>query len=386
MSSRKSIDEIVKRKLYAESMGRCMNPACCRDLFSYDGDVAEKAHIEPYCDTADNSFENLVILCPNCHTDFDKNHAFTPEEVLGWKKARKEELEKHFGSKYVSFEALRAAALPLLLENHTIFTNYYTTGKRELWDKAEGRILANNKILKTMFSANLGLFQRHKDQDYSNLSYVLKFISHVDEFEVTRLDDERIRQILFPAEINSMFGIVPVEDSILPSVESLELFITKLRLHKRFVSVNMSSSRPYLQIIEDGKIVDLYLDDTPRIRQYYNDYNCFRSVKFRLDSLVFIFKYLSSRGITFNFPNDNVLREITMLDKKVVFVYEYCLSCSYLMDMSPDENSVVVNLHNWNGDLCISTQAYDLAESMNVTLLTSKAFLAYVNKIKNRHS
>jgi len=75
-----------------------------------------------------------------------------------------------------------------------------------------------------------------------------------------------------------------------------------------------------------------------------------------------------------------------MFGKKVVFIYKYCLSYSDLMDMLPDENSIIVNLHNWNGDLCISAQAYELAESMNVTLLTSRAFLAYVNKIKNRHS
>ena len=77
------IDESVKRKLYAESMGRCMNPNCQRELFCKNGDIIEKAHIDPYCKTADNSFENLILLCPSCHTDFDKNHAFTPEEVLG---------------------------------------------------------------------------------------------------------------------------------------------------------------------------------------------------------------------------------------------------------------------------------------------------------------
>lgn len=62
------IDEYTKRKLYAESMGRCMNPDCKIELFAENGDIIEKAHIDPYCETADNSFENLVLLCPNCHT------------------------------------------------------------------------------------------------------------------------------------------------------------------------------------------------------------------------------------------------------------------------------------------------------------------------------
>lgn len=86
MSSRKNVDENVKRRLYAESMGHCMNPDCQCKLFLGEGNIMEKAHIHAYCDTADNSFENLVVLCPNCHTNFDKNHAFKPEQVLSWKK------------------------------------------------------------------------------------------------------------------------------------------------------------------------------------------------------------------------------------------------------------------------------------------------------------
>ena len=83
---REDIGVAVKRKLYAESMGRCMNPSCRVELLRDNGDIIEKAHIDPYCKTADNSFDNLVVLCPNCHTDFDKNNAFTADEVLEWKK------------------------------------------------------------------------------------------------------------------------------------------------------------------------------------------------------------------------------------------------------------------------------------------------------------
>ena len=68
MSKRKAVSENTKRRLYAESMGRCMNPRCEAELF-LNGDIAEKAHIIPHCDTADDSFENLILLCPNCHRD-----------------------------------------------------------------------------------------------------------------------------------------------------------------------------------------------------------------------------------------------------------------------------------------------------------------------------
>lgn len=60
--NRKKINENVKRKLYAESMGRCMNPHCQKELFRINGDIIEKAHIYPYCKTADNYIYILHIL------------------------------------------------------------------------------------------------------------------------------------------------------------------------------------------------------------------------------------------------------------------------------------------------------------------------------------
>ena len=58
--SREAISENVKRRLYAESMGRCMNPNCAQELFINDGDIGEKAHIRPYCKDADKFTENRI--------------------------------------------------------------------------------------------------------------------------------------------------------------------------------------------------------------------------------------------------------------------------------------------------------------------------------------
>lgn len=55
-------------------------------------DIIERAHIIPYCETADNSFENLIILCPTCHKKFDKNSSFSPEEVKIGNKLEKKNL------------------------------------------------------------------------------------------------------------------------------------------------------------------------------------------------------------------------------------------------------------------------------------------------------
>ena len=165
--SREPISEFVKRKLYAESMGRCMNPNCKKELFSTNGDIIEKAHIDPYCETTDNSFENLVVLCPNCHTQFDKNNAFSSEEVKRWKTIRGEELKLYFRKQFDTFDELKQQAAPLLIENNLYFERYYLGDNKTLWDKFEPQILVNNRKLAELFKANLSLFQDHHEKEYS---------------------------------------------------------------------------------------------------------------------------------------------------------------------------------------------------------------------------
>lgn len=376
------IDEIVKRKLFAESMGRCMNPSCQRNLFCKNGDIIEKAHIEPYCETADNSFDNLVLLCPNCHTEFDKNRAFTPEEILEWKETRREELEKFFSKKFETFEDLKKEVAPLLQENKTIYERYYLNEKKTLWDKFEYKILVNNRKLKALFLANTDLFQQHPTKSYSNLAYIQSFISHVDEFEATRTEKEKNREILFPAEINSMFGITPVKGFLLPSTESLELLIEKLKGQGKYEALGIGIAHPYIQMNEAGQSVRVFLDDTPRLRQMYYDYGCFMGAKVRLESLNYALKFIRSRKVSFNFLSDSNLSVITIQNTKLVFVYEYCLSQSEQMRLAPEKDCIVVNLHNWNGEGCISSQAYILAKHMNVRLFTMEAFYGYINEIK----
>lgn len=376
------IDENVKRRLYAESMGRCMNPNCRCNLFEGTGDIIEKAHIDPYCKTADNSFENLVLLCPNCHTNFDKNNAFTTQEVLNWKKTRQEELKKFFEKKFATFEELEAAVVPLLMENETIYENYYKKNNKKLWDKFEPVILINNRKLKLLLKTNLNLIQKQQEEWYSNLASIHLFMAHIEEFEATRGDDEKNREILFPIEINSIFGIAPVEESLIPSTECLELLIKKLKEQEKFVAIEMGVEHPYILMLENNKKVQVFLDDAPRLRQIYYNYKCFKKTNVRLESLNFALKYIRNKKVPFKFINDENLREISINHIKIIFVYEYCLGQAKLIEMLPEEDTVIVNLHNWNGESCISGQAYERAEKMNVKLLTMDAFYEYVKEIK----
>ena len=92
---------------------------------------------------------------------------------------------------------------------------------------------------------------------------------------------------------------------------------------------------------------------------------------------------MSSRNISFSFVCYNNLREVVACNKKIIFVYEYCLSKVQLLQIAPEEKSVIVNLHNWNGSSCISREAYEVASEMGITLLTMDDFYGYVNRIKN---
>ena len=377
--NRKAIAENVKRRLWAESMGRCMNPDCRAELFIMNSDIMEKAHIGAYYETEDNSYENLIVLCPNCHKKFDKTGFINENIVKQWKEIRRNELEKFFSVELTSFDQLKEKVVPVLSENYSIYKSYYLSGNKSLWDKFEPQILSNNEKLKLLFENNRNLFQQHSYKKYSNLELIQKFITHVDEFKITRDDGEKLREVLFPQEINSIFGIMPVTDYILPSTESMEELIKVLRKENLIDEVMLGIDRPYILLKNREKI---FMDDTPRVRQLYYDNSCFRKTGVRLKSLNFALKYLRSRNINFTYVNQDSLREIKVNDINIVFVYEYCLSRTFLSSMSPKPNYVIVNLHNWNGSCCISREALNLADNFEVKLLTMDEFYGYINEIK----
>ena len=73
--SRKEISENVKRRLYAECMGRCMNPNCKWDWENNkeNNPQLELHHIDG--NHKNNTLDNTLLLCPNCHSLTD-NYKF----------------------------------------------------------------------------------------------------------------------------------------------------------------------------------------------------------------------------------------------------------------------------------------------------------------------
>ncbi|OIR24891.1 HNH endonuclease [Bathymodiolus thermophilus thioautotrophic gill symbiont] len=359
-----------------------MNPNCERELFLNNGDIAEKAHIVPHCNTADDSFKNLILLCPNCHTDFDKNSAFDAEEVKNWKNIRQKQLLKIFAQKFDTFDELEETVKPILYANKTIYENYYLIKENpKLWKKFEEKILINNQKLKLLFNENKKLFQKNQNKDFSNLAVINQLILHIDEFRDTREDDEKIRSVLFPTEINSMFGLKPIDGNMLPSVEALECLIENLQQDDKFIEISLGIEKPYIAYKKEDKFITLFLDDTPKIRQMYFIEYCFKSTGVRLKNLNFALQYLNKNNIQFAIENYKNLTDIVIKDKPFKFIYKYCLSKADLIAFAPQKDLTIINLHNWNSSSCISNEAYIQAEIMSINLWTIDNFFIYIHQV-----
>ena len=65
MSKRPTIPTELKRTILVEAGHRCAIPTCRHP-------TTEIAHIEPWRKVKEHKYENLIALCPNCHTRAEK--------------------------------------------------------------------------------------------------------------------------------------------------------------------------------------------------------------------------------------------------------------------------------------------------------------------------
>lgn len=232
--------------------------------------------------------------------------------------------------------------------------------------------------------SNLDLFQRREDDDDSNYEIVLKYIAHIDEFGSTRKGESKNRKILFPEEINSIFGIEPIKGRLFTSVESIEAYIKAKIETCEFEKIELGIDEPYILLKSKGVSERVYLQDLPRINQEFYSNRSFRKTKVRLDSLNFALKYIKSNGIQYRFEEPDSIRKIIIKGEKIVFVYEYCLSRINIVELALSSGTIVVNLHNWNGEGCISKEAYSVAERMGIKLLTMERFYPFIRSLRVR--
>jgi len=216
-----SPDSHTQRRLFAASAGYCQNPACPNELFVDAAGkfitIAELAHVFAANDLGPRAnpnlsqeergaFENLVVLCANCHTTVDKApEAFPDSTMLRWKREHANKLQGLFGA--VKFDVRSAAhevVEPILAENKAIFEQYGPhieaarnpeSGAAEQWKrKMLTRILPNSRRVLAIIDAN-----RHLLRDDEKVA-LEKFRQHIDDLEAFHIEGVKQDASRFPGD------------------------------------------------------------------------------------------------------------------------------------------------------------------------------------------
>ncbi|GAA5014026.1 hypothetical protein GCM10025794_02480 [Massilia kyonggiensis] len=214
-----SPDAHTQRRLFAASAGYCQNPGCQNELFvdaaGKSIHIAEMAHVfaandrgpraKPGLSKAERgAFENLVMLCSNCHTMVDKAPLAFPDDVIfKWKREHANKLRELFGAvKFDDRLAALQAVEPLLTQNHAIFNQYGPhieaasnpeSGAAEQWKrKMLTRILPNSRRVLAIIDANRHLL---RDDEKAALE---QFRQHIDDLEAFHIEGSREDASRFP--------------------------------------------------------------------------------------------------------------------------------------------------------------------------------------------
>jgi len=185
MADRNAIPAATKLRLFSDAAGHCQRPECLDRLFPVEmgGDkhIAEMAHVIPHGEKgprhadrpAENfdvdSSENLLLLCPTCHTKIDKDpDAFSRALLLDWKQNHLANLAIHQGIKvYAERQEARAAVQARMEENGAIWRKFAPcegidfeydpeSESARLWTaRMRSVILPNHYQLQAIVAANL---------------------------------------------------------------------------------------------------------------------------------------------------------------------------------------------------------------------------------------
>jgi 5-methylcytosine-specific restriction endonuclease McrA len=220
-----SPDSFTKTKLFALSGGYCQRPECNENLFkSFDETeihIAEIAHIISVNEgprsnrvitaTEKGAFENLILLCPNCHTTIDKAEKDFPDHLIRkWKDEHEQRLNDTFGIKTLSSRAEVANLLePIFLENKFIFDKYGPeTEERfnpesqmpKIWiKKIREVIIPNNRQIERIIRANYRLMTQTERNDF------VEFIQHINDFEAKHIFNFEGNGMQFPKRITQVY-------------------------------------------------------------------------------------------------------------------------------------------------------------------------------------
>lgn len=223
-----SLSEKVKKKLLAASGGYCGNPNCHRNLFDFfeTGEITnieEFAHIIGQKEKGPrgkdelplnqrDEFDNIILLCPTCHTLVDKNPKLYPKDtIIQWKYEHEESIKNLFiAPKYKTREEARRYLQPILAENKYLFEQYGPYSENAIIDQFATelewnriclqKIIPNNRKIESLVSHNLDLLTKEE------MGSFMQFKIHREGFENNHLSgDVNARIPMFPNEFENIY-------------------------------------------------------------------------------------------------------------------------------------------------------------------------------------
>lgn len=187
MANRKPIPTETKLRLFSEAAGHCQRPDCLQPLFPAEmgGDkhIAEMAHVIPHGENGPrheerplgefeaDSFDNLILLCPTCHTIVDKDpDRYSRGTLLDWKSNHLAALAHQQGIRaYDRRSQAREAVVSAMAENKAIWKEFAPSDgssfehdpesdAAKTWvQRMRGVILPNHYRIRAIIKANLHL-------------------------------------------------------------------------------------------------------------------------------------------------------------------------------------------------------------------------------------
>jgi len=230
MAERKHIPTETKLRLFSEAAGHCQRPECLQPIFPAEmgGDkhIAEMAHMIPHGETGPrheerpagefevDSFENLILLCPTCHTIIDKDpDGYSRGTLLGWKSGHLATLAHKQGIRaYDKREQVRNAVFAAMVENKAVWKECAPSDglsfeydpeseTAKTWvQRMRGVILPNHFRILAIIKAN----QHHMtDAEQQTFARYQEHVRGLSERHVCGIAGSAIR---FPEEMDDIFA------------------------------------------------------------------------------------------------------------------------------------------------------------------------------------
>lgn len=230
MGDRKAISTKTKLRLFSEAAGHCQRPECLEPLFPREmgGDkhIAEMAHVIPYGKTGPrheerpidefepDSYENLILLCPTCHTIIDKEPgSYSRSTLIGWKNSHLLTLAQKQGiQSYELRSQVREVLVAAFAENKAIWKELAPVDgssfeydpeseAAETWkQRMRGVILPNHFRIEAIIKANL----RHMTE--TELEIFSQYKEHVRGLSERHICGISGTAIRYPAEMEGIFA------------------------------------------------------------------------------------------------------------------------------------------------------------------------------------